>query len=95
MHRNPEFWPQPDTFLPERWLVAAGDTLAPAKGSWRPFEYGPRNCSGQELAIIEMKIVLVMALQAFDFEAAGSADTDCGSEDGEWGTSLSGATRAA
>ncbi|KAL2050113.1 hypothetical protein ABVK25_009616 [Lepraria finkii] len=70
MHRNPEFWPQPDTFLPERWPVAAGDTLAPAKGSWRPFEYGPRNCSGQELAIIEMKIVLVMALQAFDFEAA-------------------------
>ena len=70
MHRDPEFWPQPDTFLPERWLVAAGDTLAPAKGAWRPFEYGPRNCIGQELAIIEMKIVLVMALQAFDFEAA-------------------------
>ena len=49
MHRDPEFWPQPDTFLPERWLVGAGDTLAPAKGAWRPFEYGPRNCIGHEL----------------------------------------------
>ena len=70
MHRDPEFWPQPDTFLPERWLAGPGDALAPAKGAWRPFEYGPRNCIGQELAIIEMKIVVVMALQTFDFEAA-------------------------
>lgn len=70
MHRDPRFWPEPDKFLPQRWLVAGGDPLAPAKGSWRPFEYGPRNCIGQELAIVEMKIVMVIALQNFDFEAA-------------------------
>ena len=69
MHRDPEFWPQPDAFLPQRWLVTGDDPLAPVKGAWRPFEYGPRNCIGQELALIEMKIVLVMTLQAFDFEA--------------------------
>ena len=69
MHRDPRFWPEPDTFLPQRWLVPGGDPLAPAKGSWRPFEYGPRNCIGQELAIIEMKIVLVLALQNFDFQS--------------------------
>lgn len=70
LHRDPEYWPQPDTFLPERWLTVAGNPLFPMKGTWRPFEYGPRNCIGQELAIIEMKIVMVMVLQAFDIEAA-------------------------
>jgi len=70
IHRDPTYWPQPDTFLPERWLVSAEDPLFPVKGTWRPFEYGPRNCIGQELAIIEIKIVLVMCLHAFDIEAA-------------------------
>lgn len=67
-HRDPAFWPQPDDFLPERWLVGPNDALHPVAGMYRPFEHGPRNCIGQELAIIEMKIVLVMELQLFDIE---------------------------
>ena len=70
LHRDPAYWVQPDTFLSERWLVSAEDAKSPVKGAWRPFEYGPRNCIGQELATIEMKIVLVMCLQSFVFEAA-------------------------
>lgn len=70
VHRDPDWWPQPDTFLPERWLAKTGDFLHPVKGAWRPFEYGPRNCIGQELAMIEMKIVMILALSRFDIEAA-------------------------
>ena len=70
IHREPLYWPQPDTFLPERWLVPNGDPLYPVKGAWRPFEFGPRNCIGQELAMLELKLVMVMTLREFDFKSS-------------------------
>ncbi|MCJ1261444.1 hypothetical protein MMC22_001308 [Lobaria immixta] len=70
LHRDPAWWPQPDTFLPDRWLADPGDPLHPVKGAWRPFEYGPRSCIGQELAMMEMKIVMILALHQFDIEVA-------------------------
>ena len=69
LHREPSCWPQPDDFIPERWLVAKDDPMYPVAGAWRPFELGPRNCVGQELAILEMKTVLVMTVREFDFKA--------------------------
>ena len=70
IHRNPLYWPQPDEFIPERWLVPHGDPLYPIKGAWRPFEFGPRNCIGQELAMLEIKVFLVMTLREFDIKPA-------------------------
>ena len=69
IHRDPAYWPQPDKFLPERWLASAGDPLYPVKGAWRPFEHGPRSCIGLELAMIEMKIVMILTLREFDISA--------------------------
>ena len=68
LHRDKRYWPQPEAFLPDRWLVGPESPLYPIKGAWRPFEYGPRNCIGQELAMMEMKIAMVLALQIFDVE---------------------------
>lgn len=69
IHRNPDFWPQPDDFLPERWLVEKH--LSPAvKGAWRPFEHGPRNCIGQELATLEIRLILALTLREFKIESA-------------------------
>ncbi|KAK7539453.1 cytochrome P450 [Phyllosticta citribraziliensis] len=34
--------------------------------AWRPFEVGPRACIGQELAVVEMKIVLALMMRQFD-----------------------------
>ena len=69
IHRDPRYWPQPDTFIPERWLVSADDPLHPVKGAWRAFEFGPRNCIGQELSLLEMKLALAMTVRKFDFSA--------------------------
>ena len=66
IHREPLYWPQPDAFIPERWLVPTADPLHPIKGAWRGFEFGPRNCIGQELAMLEMKLVMVMTLREFN-----------------------------
>ena len=70
VQRDPAYWPRPDEFIPERWLVPAGDPLHSIKGTWRPFEYGPRNCIGQELAIMELKIIMVLTARRFDIKPA-------------------------
>ena len=69
IHRDARYWPQEDTFIPERWLCSKDDPLYPIKGAWRPFEFGPRNCIGQELSLLEMKLALVMTIRKFDFHA--------------------------
>ena len=70
IHHRGDLWPDAESFIPERFLVEEGDPLFPVKGAWRPFEYGPRNCIGQELAMIEIKLVLALTLRSFDIEAA-------------------------
>ncbi|MCJ1381835.1 hypothetical protein MMC17_004946 [Xylographa soralifera] len=65
IHHDPSYWPEPYAFLPDRWLVAEGHRLYPLKGAYRPFEFGPRNCIGQELAMLELKIVLIMTAREF------------------------------
>ena len=65
IQRDPAFWPHPDEFLPERWLASPKEPLYPVSGAWRPFEHGPRSCIGQELSMIEMKIVMVLTLREF------------------------------
>ena len=70
MQRHPSYWKQPNDFLPERWLVGPDDPLYPVKGAWRPFEYGPRNCIGQGLVILELKVVLALTVREFDVRDA-------------------------
>ncbi|KAF1980383.1 cytochrome P450 [Bimuria novae-zelandiae CBS 107.79] len=74
LHRNEKYWPEPNTFIPDRWLAKEGDRLHPIKGAWRPFEHGSRNCIGQALALIELKLVLIMIMREFDFEPAYAED---------------------
>lgn len=47
---------------------AAGAIPATA---WRPFERGPRNCIGQELANIEARVILASTVRRYDFVKVG------------------------
>ena len=41
IHKDPEYWPRPDEFLPERWTVEAGHPLHPVlKHAWQAFSIG-------------------------------------------------------
>jgi cytochrome P450 len=76
------YGPTAAEFRPERWL---GDTdtsmqtnvdakedagRIPAS-AWRPFERGPRNCIGQELANLEARVILACTVRRYDFEKVG------------------------
>lgn len=71
--RNEEFFPDPVKFVPERFIQS--ETPYPesklftqrGKDAWRPFEKGPRSCIGQELAMIESRVILALAVRDFDF----------------------------
>ncbi|GIZ43622.1 hypothetical protein CKM354_000683900 [Cercospora kikuchii] len=70
LHRNAKYWPEPDKFDPDRFVPGSAVYAQNNKEAWVPFSKGSRNCIGQELAIIETKIILAMTLRTFDFQAA-------------------------
>uniref|UniRef100_A0A8H7NHQ4 Cytochrome P450 n=1 Tax=Bionectria ochroleuca TaxID=29856 RepID=A0A8H7NHQ4_BIOOC len=54
-------------------------TAAPGafpQSAWRPFERGPRNCIGQELANIEARIAIVMLANRYAFTKVGLGELD-------------------
>jgi cytochrome P450 len=63
--RNPDVYPEPETFRPERFLGSSPDPSA-----WFPFGGGLRRCIGASFAQYEMKIVLGTMLAHCDFELA-------------------------
>ncbi|CAH0026353.1 unnamed protein product [Clonostachys rhizophaga] len=78
-----------EEFRPERWLVGGGtkgtgddESLFMASsgsfppGAWRPFERGPRNCIGQELANIEARIAITILAHKYKFSKVGLGESD-------------------
>lgn len=66
MHLNPEVFPNPKVFDPDRFQREDFPRHA-----WRPFERGPRACLGQTLAMDEMKSILLLTVRDFDFTCVG------------------------
>ena len=70
-HRHPEFWPEPETFDPNRFL--GGRHEARHAFAWIPFGAGPRRCIGIDFAHVEGVLLLASLLQWFRLELpAGS-----------------------
>lgn len=63
IHRHPAFWTEPDRFLPERFLAQPAGF--PTTSAWLPFGLGSRKCVGQDLALMEMKLILITLLQRY------------------------------
>ena len=66
VHHDPEIYPQPYAFRPERFLGKAPSTY-----TWIPFGGGVRRCIGAPFAELEMRIVLEEILTRFDIRPAG------------------------
>jgi cytochrome P450 len=62
VHHDPDIYPQPNAFRPERFLESEGGK-APGTYTWLPFGGGRRRCLGASFAMLEMKIVLREVIQ--------------------------------
>lgn len=67
IHYNPDLYPTPSEFKPERWLD--GEKEIP-RAHFRTFSRGSRMYLGINLAMNEMKVVLLMVARDFDFRYA-------------------------
>jgi cytochrome P450 len=67
VQRDARFFPEPDRFLPERWLRM--ERAALPRFAYFPFGGGPRVCMGQHYAMMQMTLVLATLLQELEFEA--------------------------
>ena len=82
LHRHPDFWSQPNEFLPERWLSESSTMDAGiTNGAYMPFAAGPRNCVGQPLAHVILRTLLAQLVSHFEFhdERLGSISDDSNS----------------
>jgi cytochrome P450 len=66
VHHDPDIYPEPNAFRPERFLDEAPGTY-----TWLPFGGGRRRCLGASFATLEMKIVVGAVLRRFELRAAG------------------------
>ncbi|KEQ82102.1 cytochrome P450 [Aureobasidium pullulans EXF-150] len=67
---NPKVWQEPMSFRPERWLTDQAPPIGADRDAFVAFSKGIRNCIGQELALLEVRMVLAMTVRQFDFHEA-------------------------
>ena len=72
-HRNPEVYPDPYAFKPERFLDKGPETY-----SWLPFGGGTRRCVGASFAQLEMTVVMKTIASMVDMEPAEAAPEHVG-----------------
>jgi cytochrome P450 len=70
-HHMPELYPQPEKFLPQRWL-----STTPSPYEYLPFGAGPRICIGATFAMMMLKISLAMIVQRYRLTVAPGSRID-------------------
>ncbi|MGZ6982762.1 MAG: cytochrome P450 [Ilumatobacteraceae bacterium] len=69
LHENPDVFPHPERFDPDRFVDKKPPTFA-----WLPFGGGTRRCIGAAFANTEMDVVLRTILQHFEIETDDAPD---------------------
>ncbi|XP_059618983.1 probable cytochrome P450 28a5 [Phlebotomus argentipes] len=68
-HRDPEFYENPNEFIPERFDQENGGVKAfREKGVFLPFSDGPRICLGQRFAQTQLKAAIVSLIRDFEID---------------------------
>src|SRR5271165_2850457 len=65
VHHSPRYWPNPDSFDPERFTKANEKLHTPC--SYLPFGAGPRGCIGGNYATLQILMILSVLLRKYDF----------------------------
>lgn len=70
LHKNPAYWENPHKFEPARWNEDGFAGKLAKQGLYTPFAAGARGCVGMNLALMEVKLVLIELVYRYCFEDA-------------------------
>jgi len=68
IHNDPQLWPEPEKFIPERFQHEFN------KMAFLPFGAGPRNCIGMRFAYMELQLALAFMVHKYRFEPGPSTE---------------------
>jgi cytochrome P450 len=90
IQHNPEYYPKPFDYIPERWLADASVNplhakLGDAHAAFCSFSIGPRGCIGKGLAYVELSLTIARVLYMYDLRLAPGTTLGAGSADLEVG----------
>jgi cytochrome P450 len=71
VHRDPQWWTEPEAFRPERWLNGEMEQLP--RFAYFPFGGGPRVCIGNHFAQLEAVLVLAEFLDGLSLSPVSGA----------------------
>ncbi|RKL22163.1 hypothetical protein BFJ72_g14729 [Fusarium proliferatum] len=88
IHHNPDIYPEPFKFRPERWIVdenaergVSSASVCLAESAFMPFSAGPRGCVGKNLAYLEMSLALAKVVYHFEIHRDNNSNLGGGSPD--------------
>jgi len=67
MHHFPEYFPDPEAFLPERFVTGNAFHAKQNMKAFNPFGMGPRMCVASKFAMQEAKLALIILYSKFKF----------------------------
>jgi cytochrome P450 len=70
LHHDPSVFPDPESFIPERWLESPPEKLAEMEMSFFSFGAGSRTCVGKYISLIEMQKIVPQLLREFEVRLA-------------------------
>ncbi len=73
LHHDPRWWPEPDSFRPERWL---DDDPGRPRYAFIPFGGGPRVCIGEPFARLEAAMLLASIARRWRFASTTDREPD-------------------
>lgn len=68
LHRNAAVFPDPDSFIPERWLNSPSGKLKEMEQSFFNFGFGSRTCLGKNISLMEMHKIVPQLLREFEIQ---------------------------
>ncbi|XP_028777561.1 3,9-dihydroxypterocarpan 6A-monooxygenase-like [Neltuma alba] len=74
--RDPQVWPNPEEFLPERFLEGNAMEMKGQDLSYVPFGSGRRGCPGASFALTVMHSTIAALIQCFDWKVKGGTKVD-------------------
>ena len=74
LHRSEKYWEQPEKFIPERFALEKRSAID--KYVYFPFGGGPRICIGNNFAMLEMQLIIIILYRRFKFKLKPGFNVD-------------------